>query len=87
MDSTDENTSLETSTPITTPIVRESQVGRLLKIFWFALGFMWMAIAFASLNVERAEAAPEGEGFLKTKACDFSVKTGMKNADLSFRAV
>jgi hypothetical protein len=31
-----------------TPIVRESQVGRLLKIFWFAFGFMMAA--FVSPN-------------------------------------
>jgi len=42
---TDEKTSLETSIPIATPIVRESQVGSLLKMFWFALGFMIIAFA------------------------------------------
>jgi hypothetical protein len=36
---TDEKTSLEMTIPIKTPIVRESQVGRALKILWFAFGF------------------------------------------------
>lgn len=42
-----------------TPIVRESQVGMTLKIFWFALGFMTMALVSP-----RTGPALEGERFL-----------------------
>jgi len=65
---TDEKTSLETSIPIATPIARESQVGSLLKMFWFALGFMIVAFA----NPRGAEAGRQGE-FLN-KGVRFSVR-------------
>lgn len=55
---TDEKTSLETSIPIITPAVRESQVGSLLRMLWFVLGFMM--IAFAS---PREAGAALGERF------------------------
>jgi len=47
---------LETIIPITTPTVRENQVGSLLKTFWLVLGFMMIAFA----NPKGAEAALEG---------------------------
>jgi hypothetical protein len=60
---------LETSTPITTPIVRESQVGSLLKMFWLVLGFMMIAFA----NPKGAEAAMRGE--VLNKGVRFSVRS------------
>jgi len=54
---TDEKTSLETNIPITTPTVRENQVGSLLKTFWLVLGFMMIAFA----NPKGAEAALRGQ--------------------------
>jgi len=63
---TGEKTSLETSTPIITPTVREIQAGTLLKIFWFVLDFM--IIAFANL---KGAGRRGGRVSFRTKACDF----------------
>jgi hypothetical protein len=64
---------LETSIPIATPIVKESQVGSLLKMFWFVLAFM--IIAFA--NPKAAEAALKGE--LSDKGVRFLVKARLND--------
>ena len=58
--------------PITTPIVRESQVGRLLKIFWLALGFMMGASATL-----KGGGGSGGRGFLN-KGVRFLVKCGLQ---------
>jgi hypothetical protein len=72
---------LETSTPIKTPIVRESQVGRLLRIFWFAFGFMMAA--FVSPNGAGGGA---GRRVFLNKGVRFSGKVGLKISS-SFRGV
>ena len=62
---------METSTPIRTPIVRENQVGSLLRIFWFILDF----IITTFTNPKGTEATLKGE--FVDKGMQFSVKTGL----------
>ena len=59
-----------------TPIVRESQVGKLLRMLWFVLGFMKPAFVKGGKGGGEAAAAAarEGESFFN-KGVRFSVRS------------